>query len=163
MGNHVNPDRKIHSETSSFSFIFNSYTAGNSWQGPSDCIKQYFGSQKLCIPETLVESLLVESGAILGRSFLSQEGMTTIHHTPQSTTTSGTPSVPHLCGLCASRAFLPSVIQNSCWETNITMENHHFQWENPLYNSYVKLPEVITITGLTQIVFQSQLVESKWT
>ena len=29
--------------------------------------------------------------------------------------------------------------------TNIAMENHHFEWENPLYmvifNSYVKLPE----------------------
>ena len=109
-------------------------------------------------PETLVESLLVESGGHFREViFVARRDD---HNPPQS-------AAHHQCHTSVASVhpelFWPSVIQNSCWETNITMENHHFQWENPLYNSYVKLPEVITITGLTKIVFQSQLVESKWT
>ena len=149
--------------------IFIHFQQLHTWQGPSACIKQHFGSQKLCIPfhpwhspqKPWLSRSWLSRGAILGRSFLSQEGMTTIHRNPPQ------PAAHHQCHTSVASVhpelFWPSVIQNSCWETNITMENHHFQWENPLYNSYVKLPEVITITGLTKIVFQSQLVESKWT
>ena len=55
-------------------------------------------------PETLVESLLVESGGHFREViFVARRDD---HNPPQSTTISGTPSVPHLCGLCASRAFL---------------------------------------------------------
>ena len=37
------------------------------------------------------------------------------------------------------------VMKCTLWQTNITIENHHVLWENPLqmaiFNSYVKLPE----------------------
>ena len=30
-------------------------------------------------------------------------------------------------------AFMEPPIYSTLWETNITMENHHFQWVNPLF------------------------------
>ena len=47
--------------------------------------------------------------------------------------------------------------------SHITMENHHFQWVNPLFqcaifNSYVKLPEGTIFWGKTSRYFKSQVI-----
>ena len=76
-------------------------------------------------PETLVESLLVESGGHFREVIWTRRDdhnppqSTTIHHNPPI---GGTPSVPHLCVLCIPSPW-PSVIQNSCSKVNLLKVN----------------------------------------
>lgn len=118
--NHVNPDRKIHLETSSFSFMFNSYTPGRV-PAPASPTALWilealhpFPSINFA-PETLVESLLVESGGHFREA---------IHHNPP---------------------------QSTHWRHTIS--------STPLY---IVHPEPMAF-GDSKLLFESQLVESKWT